>query len=808
MTIKLHKFIDNLCIIPAMNKQVSMNFAKVNLWHLGVAIGVFALLLGMLRIFGWSEPEVYPQIQKDIFLTINSLWSNVPSLAHNLTQLGDASVAFALLLGFSLIAPKLWEALIASSLLSLVLSTLFKTIYAMPRPARIFDNTFNIIGERLTGVNSLPSGHSITIFTILSVLLFAFMPNTRKWRLPFIISITLLGVFVGLSRVGVGAHYPLDVLVGASLGCVCGVFGVLVASKTRIFAWLDSRFGLLVFATLGGVAVVMAISNISKHNLLVFYLALICALGCLFMILHKYFTNTQRLDLQSTSTRANPIAFIFVISALQVAFFHFPFLGFVQTNLALDSLNAIVLFVSLVLFLFALTTLMPLLLALISFKLTKIWFALISITNAIAVYFVSVYGVFLDKTMMSNLFNTNPAEAGEFLSLKMALYIVVLGLLPACFLFFEKVARPTRKSLAKTLGLIFFVLIVLTGVNFQNLLWLDKYSKQLGALIMPWSYIGNSVRYFQGELAKNKKEIPLPDAHIANDKKSVVVLVIGESARAKNFSLYGYSRNTNPLLLEVSGLRHFYAKSSTTYTSASVKNMLSYKDSTNLYEILPNYLARTGVDVMWRSTNWGEPPLHLPSENIMRYSQLAEKYIHLNDNYESALVAGLIEDIELAKSPKVLIVIHTSTSHGPTYYKKYPPQFEIFTPVCKSVEPKGCLQSEIINAYDNTILYTDFLLHSIISQLSKLDKYESTMIYVSDHGESLGENGVYMHGIPLAFAPKEQYEIPFFVWSSNASRIKDLNEATHFHIFHSVLTFLDVESEVLDEKMSIFTKEE
>lgn len=288
-----------------MNKQVSMNFAKVNLWHLGVTIGIFCLIVGMLRIFGWSEPEVYPQIQKDIFLAINSLWSNVPSLAHNLTQLGDASVAFALLLGF-LIAPKLWEALIAGSLLSLVLSTLFKTIYAMPRPARAFENTFNIIGERLAGTNSLPSGHSITIFTILSVLLFAFMPSTRKWRLPFIIGITLLGVFVGLSRVGVGAHYPLDVLVGASLGCVCGVFGVLVASKTRIFAWLDSHFGLLIFATLGAVAVVMAIQNISKHNLAVFYLALICASGCLFMMLHKYFTSAQRLDLQCTTPPPPP----------------------------------------------------------------------------------------------------------------------------------------------------------------------------------------------------------------------------------------------------------------------------------------------------------------------------------------------------------------------------------------------------------------------------------------------------------------------------------------------------------------------
>ncbi len=322
--IKLHKFIDNLCIITAMNKQVSMNFAKVNIWHLAATIGIFCLIVGMLRIFGWSEPEVYPQIQKDIFLAINSLWSNVPSLAHNLTQLGDASVAFALLLVL-FIAPKLWEALIASSLLSLVLSALFKTIYAMPRPARAFENTFNIIGERLAGTNSLPSGHSIAIFTILSVLLFAFMPSTRKWRLPFIIGITLLGVFVGLSRVGVGAHYPLDVLVGASLGCVCGVFGVLVASKTRIFAWLDSHFGLLIFATLGAVAVVMAIQNISKYNLAVFYLALICALGCLFMILHKYFTSAQRLDLQCTTPPPPPPIYRLYFHHLRTSSSVFPF---------------------------------------------------------------------------------------------------------------------------------------------------------------------------------------------------------------------------------------------------------------------------------------------------------------------------------------------------------------------------------------------------------------------------------------------------------------------------------------------------
>lgn len=788
-----------------MNKQISDNFAKVRLWHFALVVGIFALLLGALKFFGLSEAQVYPQIQKGIFLAINSLWSKAPALAHNLTQLGDASVSLALLLCFALIAPKLWEALVAGSLLSLVLCQGLKAFYAMPRPARVFgDDAFHIIGEKLMGANSFPSGHSVTIFTILSILFFALMPKARKWRLPFILGVVLIGVLVGLSRVGVGAHYPLDVLAGALLGCVCGIFGVLVASKTRAFAWLNSRFGLLIFALLCAVGVVLALKHINTYNLVVFYLALISALACLFAILRAYFTRALNL-----ANEANPVAFIFVISALQVAFFHFPLLEFVRANLALDSLSAVLLFASLVLFLFALTSLMPLLLALISFKLTKIWFALTSLTNALAVYFVATYGVFLDKTMMGNLFNTNIAESSAFLSPKMALWIFVLGIIPAIFIFALKVAKPTRKALAKLSGLTLLLLIVLAGVNFSNLLWIDRHSKQLGALVMPYSYIINSVRYFTGELAKNKREIPLSDAHIINDKKSVVVLVIGESARAQNFSLYGYSRETNPLLSKIKtggGLKHFNAKSSTTYTSASIKNMLSHKDSGDLYEILPNYLSRSGVSVVWRSANWGEPPLHLPSENIMRYNELSQKYASLDDSYESVLVANLSEEIEGAKSPKVLIIIHTSTSHGPTYYKKYPPAFEKFTPVCKSVEPKGCSQSEIINAYDNTILYTDFLLHSIIEQLRKLGDYDSTMIYVSDHGESLGENGVYMHGIPLAIAPKEQYEIPFIVWSSNASNIKDFAELTHFYIFHSVLAFLGIQSEVFDKTLNIFSE--
>jgi lipid A ethanolaminephosphotransferase len=165
----------------------------------------------------------------------------------------------------------------------------------------------------------------------------------------------------------------------------------------------------------------------------------------------------------------------------------------------------------------------------------------------------------------------------------------------------------------------------------------------------------------------------------------------------------------------------------------------------------------------------------------------------------------LKETIENSTSNKVLIVLHTSTSHGPEYNKKYPKEFEKFTPVCTSVELAHCTQQELINAYDNTIVYTDYLLHNVIEQLQAVTAYETCLLFVSDHGESLGENGLYMHGVPMAMAPKEQYEIPFIVWTSSAERkIKNVQEIDQHYVFHSVLNFLNVESPVYKAEKSIF----
>jgi lipid A ethanolaminephosphotransferase len=209
------------------------------------------------------------------------------------------------------------------------------------------------------------------------------------------------------------------------------------------------------------------------------------------------------------------------------------------------------------------------------------------------------------------------------------------------------------------------------------------------------------------------------------------------------------------------------------------------------------------VDVVWRTNNWGEPPIHI--KNYQNREFLTPNCKGAGCEYDELLLSGLKEQIKACTKNKVLIVLHTSTSHGPTYSKKYPPQFETFKPVCNSVELGKCSHEELINAYDNTIVYTDYILAQVIEDLKELKEYKSTMIFVSDHGESLGEKNLYMHGLPLSIAPKEQYEIPFIVWVSEGSKtLKPNTLLSQTNVFHSVMNFLGMESTIYDEKMNIF----
>lgn len=491
------------------------------------------------------------------------------------------------------------------------------------------------------------------------------------------------------------------------------------------------------------------------------------------------------------------------MSVLNFLFFHYPFFRFVFENSEYNSLSGVLLIISLVVVMLVANFFVFYLFFYISRRVSKVLLSLTFIISALSVYFVNTFGVIIDESMMGNVFNTNYEESSSFFSFKLILYVLFFGILPSIYIFRAKITKPTFKKFAITTSLSVLFMLILAFINATNWLWIDKNSKQLGGLAMPWSYSVNIALFYIHKSQENQEEIPLPDATIKNQEKSVVVLVIGESARKQNFSLYGYEKNTNPLLSKTENLYHFDAESCATYTTAGVKCILEHENTGDLYEILPNYLNRTGVEVIWRTSNWGEPPVHI--EKYIKKGDLAKDCEGEGCEYDEVLLKGLKEQIEASDKNKILVIIHTSTSHGPAYNQKYPPKFETFQPVCNSVELSNCTQQELINAYDNTIVYTDYILHTLIEDLKQLKDYKSTMLFVSDHGESLGEKNLYMHGLPMSLAPKEQYEIPFIVWVSDpAQQLKSEKMLTQNYVFHSVLHFLGIDSPIYKEEMNIY----
>lgn len=490
-----------------------------------------------------------------------------------------------------------------------------------------------------------------------------------------------------------------------------------------------------------------------------------------------------------------------ILSLFTTVAYHIPAFKAVLANTE-GGWNAIFIFSSVVILMLAVNYFFYYLLLWTGRIVGKTIIAFTFIANAISLYFINTYEVLITHIMMGNVFNTRFSEASGFISFSGILYVLFLGILPCIFLFASKIDYKKPKHFLKNIGISLLIILFVLLANMRNTLWIDNNSKQLGSLILPWSYTVNSVRHYNKAKKRNQKEIILPDATFTTDSKDVCVLIIGESARRQNFSLYGYERETNPLLAGDS-VKTYIANSAATYTTAAVKAILDHKATGKLYEILPNYLYRNGADVIWRSYNWGQPPLHI--ERYIYHKELAKQYPEADARYDGLLLEGLKEDILSSSHDKLLIVLHCSTSHGPTYSQKYPAEFEVFKPVCQSVEISTADTQELLNAYDNTILYTDYLVHSVIEILKQVPDRRCCMMFVSDHGESLGEDNLFMHGMPKNIAPKEQFEIPFIVWQNDKNtRMKELEEVEQYYVFHSIMNYFGMESPIFNENMNIF----
>ena len=510
-------------------------------------------------------------------------------------------------------------------------------------------------------------------------------------------------------------------------------------------------------------------------------------------------------------------AFSCIVSIGTLLLYNLPFFNYVANNTNAGTGGKAFLLTSLVVIMLAVNFMMTYLTVFLLRKAGRVVLAVLSLINATAVYFIITYHVMMDATTMGNVFNTRYSEASGFFSWPLWLSLLAFGVLPALYCLMQPVVIGKAKRMPKCCGISLAMILVVAMLNVKQTLWISEHDTELGGLLQPWSYIVNSIRLASSKMDEQAEEIKLPDGKIADKEKAVVVLVIGESARKANFQLYGYKRETNPLLSQQTDLKVYQANSCATYTTAGSKAILEPKDSGDLYELLPNYAYRTGVDVVWRTSNWGEPPIHI-SEYVSN-DDLGVQYPDVRSEYDGILFHGLRQRIESSKASKVLIVLHTSTSHGPNYASKYPKEFEVYKPVAQNVEEGEKNVALLVNAYDNTIRYTDYLLNGLIHTLGSMQQWHSAMIFISDHGESLGEGGVFMHGLPMRLAPKVQYEIPFLVWTSPDFRAYKPTGSSQkvsagqlpavldqHYVFHSVLNLLSIQSPAYNEDYDIFIK--
>jgi len=421
----------------------------------------------------------------------------------------------------------------------------------------------------------------------------------------------------------------------------------------------------------------------------------------------------------------------------------------------------------------------------------KVILAILNILNVACFYYISVFHTMMDDSMLGNVYNTQWSEASGFITPPAIICALLLGVVPAIIPLFIKTSYPSWRNFGKLSGTILVTSLLIIAINFKSILWIGEHDTELGGLVMPWSYTVNTCRLISQHNAANEEEILLPDPTILNDDREAVVLVIGESARSANFSLYGYKRQTNPELSKIKDeLTILKCDAEDTYTTAGVRAILSHEPSDNLYEPLPNYLFRNGVDVVWRTSNWGEPPIHI--DEYVTTDDLQQQY-NSSSEYDDLLFLGLNDRIRNSKKNKVLIVLHTSTSHGPKYARKYPAEFCRFTPASDDVESTSRNLQHLVNSYDNSILYTDYLLASAIDSLKTLTGWHTSLIYISDHGESLGENNLFMHGVPRHLAPAVQYEIPYIIWSSSPLAEHPAEPASQYSVFPLVLRQLHIQ---------------
>lgn len=454
------------------------------------------------------------------------------------------------------------------------------------------------------------------------------------------------------------------------------------------------------------------------------------------------------------------------------------------------------------------------------------------LVTAAASYFIGHYSVYLDRTMVRNIAATSYSEACELVGTGLIGHLALFGVLPCALVWCVQIKRRTwMRAAVVRIGLILGTLalsvasLLLVFADFASLM---RNHREVRWLITPGNAIvalvNNAID--RGVAASGQPRIGVaPDARVVSPQRArplLFVLVVGETARAQNFSLYGYPRQTNPELTRRGVIDFRQATSCGTATEVSLPCMFSpfgraHYDERQIetHESVLHVLARAGVNVLWRDNQSGCKGVC----DGLAIQQLDHKSVPglcvQGHCFDEILMHGM-DQVLRDRRGNLLVVMHQLGSHGPSYYKRYPSAFRRFMPQCESDDLRRCDVQAIVNAYDNTVLYTDFFLGQLVDFLAQAQTtHDTAMLYVSDHGESLGDSGLYLHGVPYAIAPHVQTHVPFVLWMSPGfrsdagvdeacMRARAKQPVSHDNLFHTLLGVFSVRTRAYDPKLDIF----
>ncbi len=460
-----------------------------------------------------------------------------------------------------------------------------------------------------------------------------------------------------------------------------------------------------------------------------------------------------------------------------------------------------------------------------------IYIALILVA-AIASWFMDSFGSVIDVNMLDSAVKTSVAESSHLLSRSFVLHMLLFAGLPAAAIVAVRIEhRGFWAKLLHNSAAISACLVIGGGALFAqsgSIFWLARQHREWTSMLNPVMPVASAVKLaIRHNSERNIVAQPLgTDARVVQTnpaRPKVTVIVVGETARAENFSLGGYGRPTNPELAAKDVVYFRDTSSCGTVTAVSVPCMFSiyprksYTHEKGLRtENLTDVLGHAGIDVAWWDNDMGSKSV---ADRLAGYRKLYTSadptYCADGECVDDVLLKDFGGWLDSVKHDSVL-VLHIEGSHGPAYHDRYPEPYRRFTPDCRSAEFADCTHQEIVNAYDNTIVYTDHILASAISALEARDeRIAPSLLFVSDHGESLGEYGLYLHGAPYFMAPPQQTRVPYLIWLGKDARSRTAPDClaaaageaqSHDNLFHTVLGMMDVSTSVYDPRLDTLAR--